>query len=71
MKRCPSIYTPLELTQWQTGEEYETGRYRPSRPMGFVGIGFMKRRLSISWRVFTGRYDALDWEGDTNTEGEK
>lgn len=33
-----------------------------ARPVGFQGIFFF-RRLKVAWKVFTGKYDALKWEG--------
>ena len=57
----PSIYTPSELQNWPCGEEYEPGRYRPSRPVGWHLSGLHPRRWKIAWRVLIGRYDALDW----------
>lgn len=36
------------------------GRWAPARPLGFHGLGF---RLKATWLVWTGRADALTWEG--------
>ncbi len=55
----PNVYSPLELQDWPTGEAHLRG-YRPSRPIPFQGWSW--RKFIIAWRVFTGRYDALDWE---------
>jgi hypothetical protein len=36
------------------------GRWLPKRPLGFQGL-YLKRRLSLAWKVFTGQYDVLRW----------
>jgi hypothetical protein len=36
------------------------GRYVPARPLGFMSFGF---RCRAAWLVFTGKADALLWEG--------
>ena len=59
--RTPTIHTPTELQDWSNGEEYEGG-YRPARCLGWELSVFHPRRWKIAWRVFIGRYDALDWE---------
>jgi len=62
--RQPLIYGPLELRQWPVDEEYAPGFWRPSRPCAFDGEWAWERalvRLKIAWDVFTGKYDALNW----------
>jgi hypothetical protein len=59
--RTPTVHTPSELQNWPNGESYEGG-YRPARCMSFELSILHPRRWKIAWRVFTGRYDALDWE---------
>lgn len=62
--KTPSIYTPTEIQNWPNGESYE-GDYRSARCIVFDLSVLHQRRWRIAWRIFTGRYDALDWE---NTE---
>jgi len=40
------------------------GRYLPARPMGYqyAGLRNLRNRLKLAWNVFTGKYDAFDWE---------
>lgn len=45
----------------QTMRELPDGRWGPARPMGYQGL-FLGLRLQTAWRVFIGRYDAIDWE---------
>ena len=59
--KTPTIHTPSELQYWPVGEEYEPGHYRPARCLSWESSVFHPRRWKIAWRVFIGRYDALDW----------
>jgi hypothetical protein len=59
--KTPDIRTASELAGWCAGESYEGG-YRPARCIAFDLSVFHPRRWKIAWRVFTGRYDALDWD---------
>ena len=59
MKR-PEVYTANEIRRWDTDTEYTPGCWYPARPYGFTG-GFLKR-LKNAWYVFTGKYDALNWQ---------
>lgn len=56
-ERVPSwaVYRTEELA------EYRKGQWTPARPLSYGGIGLFKR-IRLAWGVFTGRYDALDWE---------
>lgn len=60
--KTPSIYTPSQLQDWQCAEARIDGSYVPSRPIAFDLSYFHPRRWKMAWRVFTGRYDALDWD---------
>lgn len=46
------------------------GEWLPARPLPFWPSAPTRllRRVRLAWGVFTGRYDALDWEdwGDTS-----
>ena len=55
----PTVYGPFEIQNWPTAGLHPCG-YRPSRPIPFQAVTW--RKFVIAWRVFTGRYDALDWE---------
>ena len=61
--RVPLVYTALELRQWHVDEKTESGQWIPARPCPFYGVGYMMMRLRITWRVFIGRYDAMNWQG--------
>jgi hypothetical protein len=63
--RCPLVYSAAEIVNWHISEEYELGKWRPARCCPFDGHWMM--RLRIAWRVFIGRYDALNW-GDRSGE---
>lgn len=38
------------------------GRWVPARHLGWQGW-VLRHRLKLAWRVFIGRYDALEWDG--------
>lgn len=40
------------------------GRWLPARPMGYqyYALRNFLNRLKLAWGVFTGKYDAFDWE---------
>lgn len=63
--RHPNTYSAVEIKQWDTTNEVKNGRWIPARPLPYYGIGHWWRTLKITWKVFTGKYDALNWEGDT------
>ena len=61
--RTPQVFSATEIKNWHIEEEYEKGKWRLARPCGFIGnIRYFKVRFRIAWRVFTGRYDALNWQ---------
>ena len=50
------------LNEYKTGGTYREdvdGIWRPARP---YAISSLIKRFSLAWGVFTGRYDALDWQ---------
>jgi hypothetical protein len=65
--RCPVVYSASEINNWHIAEEFEAGKWRPARCCGFGGLRHWRQHLLITWRVFTGRYDALNW-GDGSGE---
>ena len=54
----PKVYKIKELENWDIFEEYNGG-WRPARPLHY-SINIFKR-LIIAYKVFKGKYDALDW----------
>lgn len=68
--RHPDIYTAKFIQEWGVRESVNGGPWIPSRPIPFQGWAF-RRRLRAAWRVFIGRYDALDWQDHTLTKGQK
>jgi hypothetical protein len=65
MMRVPLVYTASEIVNWHVAEEYEQGKWRPSRPCGFCSLSWdhLKMRFRTAWRVFIGEHDALNWQG--------
>jgi len=55
------VFTASEIATWHIAEEFEPGKWRPARSCPIYGWRFMER-LRVAWRVFTGQYDALNWE---------
>lgn len=60
--RQPIVYTPTQIRQWDVAKNFKD-RWIPCRPYGHNLLPF-KYRLLIAWKVFTGKYDALNWEYD-------
>lgn len=58
------IYTPTQLRRWDCGANIN-GRWIPARPLRCDSIWY---RLKIAYLVFTGKYDALDWENVVKSE---
>ena len=60
----PTIYTPESLVHntKYTQAGLPDGRWVAARPMGWQGI-CLHKRLHAAWMVFTGKWDALRWEG--------
>lgn len=65
LKNCPSIFKAKDIKKWTTESKkisynglYES--WVPARPINpYLNIW---KRLKISYLVFIGRYDALDWD---------
>jgi hypothetical protein len=50
------------MVNWHVSEEVG-GKWRPARCCGFGNLfTHIGMRLRITWRVFTGRLDAVNWE---------
>lgn len=61
--RNPSIWTAQEIKEWDASVSMpnKNGNYIPARPLPFYGLRFFKN-IKIAFAVFTGKYDALNWE---------
>lgn len=64
MTNFPSIWGLQSLIEYvQNGDPIRgdgKGGWNPARPMGMPNI---KQRFKAAWLVFTGRADAVVWEG--------
>ena len=58
-----NVYRAIDLRKWSEDVESPSGEWIPARPLNSRCASLMQRLLS-AWRVFTGRYDALDWEDE-------
>lgn len=58
--RVPNAFSASEIATWPTAEEYEPGRWRPSRPCSWNGL-CLRKRLVMAWHVFMGEVDVLYW----------
>lgn len=62
--RYPRVYTPTEIKRWDV-DAFDPKRpgkgYFPARPLQYIRWGGMSR-LKLTWMVFTGKFDALNWE---------
>jgi len=56
-----TVYAAKELKNWDVDTpDPEGGPWIPARP---IVLWRLQERLSAGWKVFTGKYDAIDWEG--------
>ena len=62
MNNAPKLWDLKSLYEFVAKRECQMkttdGRYVPSRPCGYYSLG---SRLSIAWKVFTGKADAVVW----------
>ena len=58
--RNPDIYSPSDFKDSPT--TFKDGMWIIARPLPFYGCRFLKN-LKIAFAVFTGKYDALKWDG--------
>jgi len=64
--RVPQVFSATAIKNWHIEEEYEPGKWRFSRPCGFFTwwkYSHWRMRVLIAWKVFIGRYDAVNWQG--------
>lgn len=63
----PSVFSAKELNEYSCQEEYEMGLWRPARPFSLFNSNSillkLKIRFLLAFKVFIGRYDAVDWCG--------
>lgn len=65
MKQAPGKFSATQLIQdgWDVQAQVEIKgqkRWVPGRPLGFDTI---PNRFKLAWAVFTGKADALYWDG--------
>lgn len=64
MQNSPTIYKLENLIKMVNGPERSdaciNGKWVPARPLGLFSL---RSRLKAAWLVFTGRADAVEWEG--------
>jgi len=63
-KNCPSVFNAVDIKKWDDSIKISYGdgweSWVPARPINpYLNIW---KRLKISYLVFIGRYDALDWD---------
>lgn len=59
MKQAPTAWPVMHLVNTANNNQKDFGgMWFPARPLSCGGL---RKRLIIAWRVFTGRYDAIEW----------
>jgi len=53
------VYNADRLKEWSEQAEVE-GKWVCARPINYQVVTF-RERLRVAWRVFRGKYDALEW----------
>ena len=61
MKQQPSLFTAAQIVLHKNMIKTPNGNYILARPLSLLTLGLVKR-LKLAYRVFIGKYDALDWE---------
>lgn len=63
--RVPDLYEIGWLVDDSVpSKQLRDGSWYPARPLGLVAL-CLHHRLRLAWRVFTGRYDAIDWRTES------
>lgn len=62
--RTPWLYKANEIKHW--ANDVKAGRdgrefWIPARPYSLSGLNLIQRLMN-AWGVFTGKYDAVDWQ---------
>ena len=64
MKKAPQLIHTEGFSAiggyWSAQCRLPDGRWVMARPIGYFSL---RSRLKLAWGVFTGKYDALQWEG--------
>lgn len=58
----PNVYLADSFNKMLKNQKQIDGKWVIARPLGLPGL-YLRYRLQVAWRVFTGRYDAMEWEG--------
>ena len=58
------IYTAKEIQEWDTVANYDKKNWTPCRPIQLSLR--IRARAKVAWKVFIGKYDALDWQDVPN-----
>jgi hypothetical protein len=67
-KQEPQIFSASEVVflSQEVQKEYHPGVWLPARPKPYDhGLLSPWHRLILAWKVFSGQYDALDWEDNS------
>ena len=62
--RTPCLYKANEIKHWANDRAVKfNGKniWIPARAYSLSGLNLMQRAMN-AWGVFTGKYDALDWQ---------
>jgi hypothetical protein len=59
--RNPDIYLRSNLVDNDPSTEI-SGKWISARPLPFYGLRLF-HNIKLAWGVFTGKYDALKWDG--------
>lgn len=60
MKNAPSYFKLKDLLKCisEIQTQYSDGSWGPARP---IGLDTIPNRIKLAWKVFTGKYDVLEW----------
>ncbi len=61
--QTPKIYKARDLENWDTHCQKLNGPWLPARPLSLSTLSLFWR-FKLAYKVFVGRFDALDWEED-------
>lgn len=64
--KTPCLYKANEIKRWDNDTKAEcNGKeiWIPARPCSLSGLNIVQRLMN-AWGVFTGKYDAVDWQED-------
>ena len=59
-----ALYTANEIKNWDVSTPNQKDEWVPMRP-DYVGWNGFFARLKQGWKVFTGKYDAVNWQQET------